>query len=52
MQSSGQDVLPVRKYLAEQLAIVERLCTGFPRVWHAFIAPPNREVLMRAVARL
>jgi CHAD domain-containing protein len=52
MQSMGKDLPPIRKYLAEQVAIVERLCADFPRVWHAFIAPPNREVLMRAVARL
>jgi CHAD domain-containing protein len=52
MQALGQDLPALRKYLAEQVAIVERLRTSFPQVWHPFIALSNREVLMRAVARL
>jgi CHAD domain-containing protein len=52
MQAKGQDLPPLRRYLAEQVAMIERLRTSFPGVWHPFISPPNREVLMRAIVRL
>jgi CHAD domain-containing protein len=42
----------VQHYLAHQEVTIRRLADRFPKAWRAFIARENRELLMRAIARL
>lgn len=51
LQGQGNDP-GIERYLAVQDEIIAELVGSFPEVWKPFIAPSNRRLLARAVARL
>lgn len=52
MLADGQDGAALERQLAVQEATMVELRAGFPDVLSAYVAPANRRLLMRALARL